>query len=207
MEKFSFKENKGLVIGLAIGLAAVIASIVTYCAIYFSTPSYLLIKNNVNVSEFPTYGDDGKINRDKYYTLSDSILVSSSSEGEEGIIDDIYFSTSEFYKANSDYATFEINAHLDAIALVKDLDQKLMRSGEGISLIGVNKDGTESLIENAKYDIYPTKHVDFTFKLNINDDIEGVRFKLDAKIRDEEENFLSGITFDKDTFYFSVLGV
>ena len=48
MNKFNAKENIGLIVGLSLGALALIASIATYCGIYFSTPNYLLIKNNEN---------------------------------------------------------------------------------------------------------------------------------------------------------------
>ena len=205
MKKFNVKENIGLIIGLSIGGLAIIASIATYCGIYFSTPNYLLIKNNEFVGDLNNLDDDGNINKDKYYTLSDTDLIKTN-KGEDDNVIDIYFESDNFYKANFGYDEFEINVHFKVSATDKGLTGNLSASGEGAILYTINKDGESVDVQKVVYSTYPSINVDFTYKFKTTDDVSRVGFKVDTKIyHDEVEK--CGTMIETDSFYFSVLGV
>lgn len=205
MKKFNVKENIGLIIGLSIGGLAIIASIATYCGIYFSTPNYLLIKNNEFVGDLNNLDDDGNINKDKYYTFSDTDLIKTNKDEDDNVID-IYFESDNFYKANFGYDEFEINVHFKVSATDKGLSGNLSASGEGAILYTINKDGESEDVQKVVYSTYPSINVDFTYKFKTTDDVSRIGFKVDTKIyQDEVEK--CGTMIETDSFYFSVLGV
>lgn len=205
MKKFNVKENIGLIIGLSIGGLAIIASIATYCGIYFSTPNYLLIKNNEFVGDLNNLDDDGNINKDKYYTFSDTGLIKTNKDEDDNVID-IYFESDNFYKANFGYDKFEINVHFKVSATDKGLSGNLLASGEGAILYTFNKDGESEEVQKVVYSTYPSINVDFTYKFKTTDDVSRIGFKVDTKIfQDEVEK--CGTMIETDSFYFSVLGV
>lgn len=205
MKKFNVKENIGLIIGLSIGGLAIIASIATYCGIYFSTPNYLLIKNNEFVGDLNNLDDDGNINKDKYYTFSDTDLIKTNKDEDDNVID-IYFESDNFYKANFGYDEFEINVHFKVCATDKGLTGNLSASGEGAILYTINKDGESEDVQKVVYSTYPSINVDFTYKFKTTDDVSRIGFKVDTKIyQDEVEK--CGTMIETDSFYFSVLGV
>ena len=205
MKKFNVKENIGLIIGLSIGGLAIIASIATYCGIYFSTPNYLLIKNNEFVGDLNNLDDDGNINKDKYYTFSDTDLIKTNKDEDDNVID-IYFESDNFYKANFGYDEFEINVHFKVSATDKGLTGNLSASGEGVILYTINKDGESEDVQKVVYSTYPSINVDFTYKFETTDDVSRIGFKVDTKIfQDEVEK--CGTIIETDSFYFSVLGV
>lgn len=205
MKKFNVKENIGLIIGLSIGGLAIIASIATFCDIYFSTPNYLLIKNNEFVGDLNNLDDDGNINKDKYYTFSDADLIKTNKDEDDNVID-IYFESDNFYKANFGYDEFEINVHFKVSATDKDLTGNLSASGEGAILYTINKDGESEDVQKVVYSTYPSINVDFTYKFKTTDDVSRIGFKVDTKIyQDEVEK--CGTMIETDSFYFSVLGV
>lgn len=205
MKKFNVKENIGLIIGLSIGGLAIIASIATYCGIYFSTPNYLLIKNNEFVGDLNNLDDDGNINKDKYYTFSDTDLIKTNKDEDDNVID-IYFESDNFYKANFGYDEFEINVHFKVSATDKGLTGNLSASGEGAILYTTNKDGESEDVQKVVYSTYPSINVDFTYKFKTTDDVSRIGFKVDTKIyQDEVEK--CGTMIETDSFYFSVLGV
>lgn len=205
MKKFNVKENIGLIIGLSIGGLAIIASIATYCGIYFSTPNYLLIKNNEFVGDLNNLDDDGNINKDKYYTLSDTDLIKTNKDEDDNVID-IYFDSESFYKANFGYDEFEINVHFKVSATDKGLTGNLSASGEGAILYTINKDGESEDVQKVVYSTYPSINADFTYKFKTTDGVSRIGFKVDTKIyQDEVEK--CGTMIETDSFYFSVLGV
>lgn len=205
MKKVNVKENIGLIIGLSIGGLAIIASIATYCGIYFSTPNYLLIKNNEFVGDLNNLDDDGNINKDKYYTLSDTDLIKTNKDEDDNVID-IYFESDNFYKANFGYDEFEINVHFKVSATDKGLTGNLSASGEGAIFYTISKDGESEDVQKVVYSTYPSINVDFTYKFKTTDDVSRIGFKVDTKIyQDEVEK--CGTTIETDSFYFSVLGV
>ena len=205
MKKFNVKENIGLIIGLSIGGLAIIASIATYCGIYFSTPNYLLIKNNEFVGDLNNLDDDGNINKDKYYTFSDTDLIKTNKDEDDNVID-IYFESDNFYKANFGYDEFEINVHFKVSATDKGLTGNLSASGEGAILYTINKDGESEDFQKVVYSTYPSINVDFTYKFKTTGDVLRIGFKVDTKIyQDEVEK--CGTMIETDSFYFSVLGV
>ncbi len=205
MKKFNVKENIGLIIGLSIGGLAIIASIATYCGIYFSTPNYLLIKNNEFVGDLNNLDDDGNINKDKYYTFRDTDLIKTNKDEDDNVID-IYFESDNFYKANFGYDEFEINVHFKVSATDKGLTGNLSASGEGAILYTINKDGESEEVQKVVYSTYPSINVVFTYKFKTTDDVSRIGFKVDTKIyQDEVEK--CGTMIETDSFYFSVLGV
>ena len=207
MKKINVKENIGLIVGLSIGMVAIIASIATYCGIYFSTPNYLLIKNNEVVIDLDTYDEDGNLNKDKYYTLSDTDLIHAELDTTDETLKEIYFETDDFFKANFGYKTFELNLHFDVIALETNLEEPLYVDGDGIEFYYLTKNEEKVVIQNKTFNTYPTTECDFTYTFNLNDDISRIGFRVDTVVCDEEGKTLSAITIDADTFYFSVLGV
>ena len=206
MNKFNAKENIGLIVGLSLGVLALIASITTYCGIYFSTPNYLLIKNNEFVGNLETYDSEGNLNKEKYYTLEDSNLIKTENN-EEGELNKIYFNVEEFLTLNSSYSEFEINLHFSVSAVNSNLEGNLSAKGEGISLYSLNKSNESSTISKVLYDTYPTVKTDFTYKFKESDDISEIGVKVDATIINSEQEELSKVKIDSSSFYFSVLGV
>lgn len=206
MKKFNAKENIGLIVGLSLGALALIASIATYCVIYFSTPNYLLIKNNEFVGNLETYDSEGNLNKEKYYTLEDSTLIKTENN-EEGEINKIYFNVTEFLTLNSSYSEFEINIHFSVSAVNSNLEGNLSAKGEGISLYSLNKSNEESTISKVLYDTYPTVKTDFTYKFKDSDDISQIGVKVDTTIINSEQEELTKVKIDSSSFYFSVLGV
>ena len=206
MNKFNAKENIGLIVGLSLGVLALIASIATYCGIYFSTPNYLLIKNNEFVGNLETYDSEGNLNKEKYYTLEDSNLIKTENN-EEGELNKIYFNVEEFLTLNSSYSEFEINLHFSVRAVNSNLEGNLSAKGEGISLYSLNKSNESSTISKVLYDTYPTVKTDFTYKFKESDDISEIGVKVDATIINSEQEELSKVKIDSSSFYFSVLGV
>lgn len=206
MNKFNAKENIGLIVGLSLGVLALIASIATYCGIYFSTPNYLLIKNNEFVGNLETYDSEGNLNKEKYYTLEDSNLIKTENN-EEGELNKIYFNVEEFLTLNSSYSEFEINLHFSVSAVNSNLEGNLSAKGEGISLYSLNKSNESSTISKVLYDTYPTVKTDFTYKFKESDDISEIGVKVDATIINSEQEELSKVKIDSSSFYFSVLGV
>ncbi len=206
MNKFNAKENIGLIVGLSLGTLALIASIATYCGIYFSTPNYLLIKNNEFVGNLETYDSEGNLNKEKYYTLEDSNLIKTENN-EEGELNKIYFNVEEFLTLNSSYSEFEINLHFSVSAVNSNLEGNLSAKGEGISLYSLNKSNESSTISKVLYDTYPTVKTDFTYKFKKSDDISQIGVKVDATIINSEQEELSKVKIDFSSFYFSVLGV
>ena len=178
-----------------------------YCCqcIYFSTPNYLLIKNNEFVGDLNNLDDDGNINKDKYYTFSDTDLIKTNKDEDDNVID-IYFESDNFYKANFGYDEFEINVHFKVSATDKGLTGNLSASGEGAILYTINKDGESEDVQKVVYSTYPSINVDFTYKFKTTDDVSRIGFKVDTKIyQDEVEK--CGTMIETDSFYFSVLGV
>lgn len=206
MNKFNAKENIGLIVGLSLGALALIASIATYCGIYFSTPNYLLIKNNEFVGNLETYDSEGNLNKEKYYTLEDSNLIKTENN-EEGELNKIYFNVEEFLTLNSSYSEFEINLHFSVSAINSNLEGNLSANGEGISLYSLNKSNESSTASKVLYDTYPTVKTDFTYKFKERDDISEIGVKVDATIINSEQEELSKVKIDSSSFYFSVLGV
>ena len=156
MKKINVKENIGLIVGLSIGVVAIIASIATYCGIYFSTPNYLLIKNNEVVIDLDTYDEDGNLNKDKYYTLSDTDLIHAELDTTDETLKEIYFETDDFFKANFGYKTFELNLHFDVIALETNLEEPLYVDGDGIEFYYLTKNEEKVVIQNKTFNTYPT---------------------------------------------------
>ena len=206
MNKFNAKENIGLIVGLSLGALALFASIATYCGIYFSTPNYLLIKNNEFVGNLETYDSEGNLNKEKYYTLEDSNLIKTENN-EEGELNKIYFNVEEFLTLNSSYSEFEINLHFSVSAVNSNLEGNLSAKGEGISLYSLNKSNESSTVSKVLYDTYPSVKTDFTYKFKESDDISEIGVKVDATIINSEQEELSKVKIDSSSFYFSVLGV
>lgn len=203
MDKTKLKDNLGLILGTSIGTVLLIVGIVIFCVYFFTTPSYLLIKNNQIVIDLDNKSENGDINKDKYYTFDDSLLTF---EGSGNIIsfsidvDKLYSLNSNFNDFKLDF-TFELNASSDNLENVVLLDV-------GLEVKTINSNNEETSISKIAYNSYPSKTINYSFTFNedMKESVKELKFETYGNIKDVEGNSVGSI-YIRNNLYMSLLGI
>lgn len=197
MEKLDFKKQKWLIVSIAAGAILIASGVGVFCGLYFSSPKYLWIKNNVDVTELPSQNESGSINEEKYYTLNDAEIVSFNGDS-----DTINVNLNKLEENNSSYSHFLLNFHLEIEATYSSLNPNDLYSNGKVEVVlnGIENKATFD------YTNYPTTKISYEFSFNKDENFNQISFNLDGSIYDANEIHKSDINYNKDLFYFNVLG-
>lgn len=197
MEKLDFKKQKWLIVSIAVGAILIASGIGVFCGLYFSSPKYLWIKNNVDVTELPSRNESGSINEEKYYTLNDAEIVSFNEDS-----DTINVNLNKLEENNSSYSHFLLNFHLEIEATNSSLNPNDLYSNGKVAVV-LNGNENKATFD---YTNYPTTKISYEFSFYKDENFEQISFNLDGSIYDANEIHKSDINYNKDLFYFNVLG-
>ena len=197
MEKLDFKKQKWLILSIVVGTILIASGIGVFCGLYFSTPKYIWIKNNIDVTELPSQNDSGSINEEKYYTLNDTDIVSFIEETQT-----IKISLNELEESNASYSSFLLNFHLEIEASNSDLDSSNLYTDAKV-VVSLN---SEEELKTFDYSNYPITKISYEFSFSKSENFDEISFNLDGSIYDENEIKKSDINYKKDLFYFNVFG-
>lgn len=203
MDKTKLKDNLGLILGTSIGTVLLIVGIVIFCVYFFTTPNYLLIKNNQIVIDLDNKSENGDINKDKYYTFDDSLLTFEESENIISFsidVDKLYSLNSNFKDFKLDF-NFELNASSDNLENVVLLDV-------GLEVKTINSNNEETSISKIAYNSYSSKTINYSYTFNedTKESVKELKFETYGNIKDVEGNSVGSI-YIRNNLYMSLLGI
>lgn len=203
MKKFVLKDHIPLLISLCVGIVAIAAGIGVYCGLYFSSPNYLWIKNNKVVIDLDNYDSDGNINKDKFYTFEDEEVFTATSND---LTKDLYINLDSLEDNNSNYSSFSLSINIDLKAQTPNLDASTITSNAKLTFSYINDSDLETTIASKEYNRYPTSSYNFSYTFNKTDEVKELHFVVEGNLYKDEE-VVTGVYIDTNSFYFSLLGV